>query len=159
MITLNIAFAQTTDAPVIHDLMMQAFMAYKNEVPPSSALEETVQSISEALENGEQALIGYLADEPVAMLRFRIESDSLYFYRLSVIPNKQGQGIAKRLLKSLETYALEQDKSTIQCKVRMTLPKNIALYQSIGYKVYDEEIVYKPDGLTVPVVAMTKQLL
>ena len=159
MITLNIAFAQTTDAPVIHDLMMQAFMAYKNEVPPSSALEETVQSISEALENGEQALIGYLSDEPVAMLRFRIESDSLYFYRLSVIPNKQGQGIAKRLLKSLETYALEQDKSTIQCKVRMTLPKNIALYQSIGYKVYDEEIVYKPDGLTVPVVAMTKQLL
>ena len=159
MITLNIAFAQTTDAPVIHDLMMQAFMAYKNEVPPSSALEETVQSISEALENGEQALIGYLADEPVAMVRFRIESDSLYFYRLSVIPNKQGQGIAKRLLKSLETYALEQDKSTIQCKVRMTLPKNIALYQSIGYKVYDEEIVYKPDGLTVPVVAMTKQLL
>ncbi|WP_342515183.1 GNAT family N-acetyltransferase [Sporosarcina sp. FSL K6-1522] len=156
--TLNISFAQTTDAPVIHDLMIQAFMAYQNETPPSSALEETVQSISEALENGEQALIGYLADEPVAMVRFRVESDSLYFYRLAVIPNKQGQGIAKRLLKSLEMYALEQGKPAIQCKVRMTLPKNIALYQSIGYKVSDEETVYKPNGLTVPVITMTKQL-
>lgn len=35
-----------SDAPVIHDLMIKAFMEYKNEIPPSSALEETVLSVS-----------------------------------------------------------------------------------------------------------------
>lgn len=49
---MKIISAKPTDAPVIHDLMMQAFMAYKNEVPPSSALDETIQSITMALQNG-----------------------------------------------------------------------------------------------------------
>lgn len=156
---MDIKFAQTTDARVIHDLMMQAFMEYKNEVPPSSALEETVQSIATALEDNEQALIGYIADHPVAMVRFHVKEDCIYFYRLSVIPAKQGQGIAKQLLKSLEDYAVELEKPLIQCKVRMTVPKNIALYQSLGYEMYDEEVVHRPNGVTLQVVAMMKRVL
>ena len=155
---MEIQLAKTTGTLVIHDLMMQAFMEYKNEIPPSSALEETVQSITTALESDEQAFIGYLANEPVAMVRFQVREDCIYFYRLSVIPEKQGQGIAKKLLQALEVYTLEQEKPLIQCKVRMAAPKNIALYQSVGYEIYDEEIVYKPDGATVKVVAMIKRV-
>lgn len=156
---MEIQLAKTSDAPIIHDLMLQAFMVYKNETPPSSALEETIQSIAIALEDDEQAFIGYTANEPVAIVRFQVKEDCIYFYRLSVIPEKQGQGIAKKILKALEVYALEQEKPLIQCKVRMTVPKNIALYQSVGYEVYDEEVVYKPDGTTVNVVAMRKWVL
>ena len=158
VIALEIQLAKTTDAPIIHDLMMQAFMVYKNEIPPSSALEETIQSITTALENDEQAVIGYMANKPVAMVRFQVKEDCLYFYRLSVIPEKQGQGIAKDILKALEVYALEREKSLIQCKVRMAVPKNIALYQSVGYEIYDEEVVYKLNGSIVNVVAMMKRL-
>ncbi|WP_203248964.1 GNAT family N-acetyltransferase [Sporosarcina beigongshangi] len=154
---MEIKFATTSDAAIIHDLMMQAFIVYKNETPPSSALEETIQSIATALEDDEQVLIGYMANQPVAMVRFQVQEDCIYFYRLSVIPEKQGQGIAKEILKALEVYALEQDKSLIQCKVRMSVPKNIALYQSIGYEICDEEVVYKPDGVTVKVVSMKKR--
>ena len=155
---MKIAFAKTTDAPIIHDLMIQAFMKYKNEVPPSSALEETEQSVSAALDDGEQAIICFMDDKPVGMVRFLVKEDCVYFYRLAVIPERQGQGIAKKILKALEAYALEQGKSLIQCKVRMTVPKNIALYQSVGYEIYDEEVVYKPDGATVKVVAMMKNV-
>lgn len=155
---MDIKFAKTTEAPIIHSLMIQAFMEYKDEVPPSSALEETVQSISTALNNGEQALISYINDKPAGMVRFRVKDDCVYFYRLSVIPEKQGQGIAKEMLKSLEVYALDQEKPLIQCKVRMTVPKNIALYHSVGYGIYDEEIVYKPDGIAVKVVSMMKRI-
>jgi len=158
VIALDIQLAKTTDAPIIHDLMIQAFMVYKNETPPSSALEETIQSITAAMEDDEQALIGYMADQPVAMVRFQVKKDCIYFYRLSVIPEKQGQGIAKKILKALEAYGIEREKSLIQCKVRMAVPKNIALYQSVGYEIYDEEIVYKPDGTTVKVVAMMKRV-
>lgn len=46
--------------------------------------------------------------------------------------------------------------TTILCKVRKTVPKNIQLYSSIGYEVYDEKIVHKPDGINIKVVSMKK---
>jgi hypothetical protein len=46
---LEVKFAEVLDAPIIHDLMIKAFMEYKDEVPPSSAMEETVQSVLIAL--------------------------------------------------------------------------------------------------------------
>lgn len=156
---MKISHAKITDAPVIHNLMIRAFMAYKDEIPPSSALEETIQSLAAALNDGEQALIGSLDEEPVGMVRFRVKEDYIYFYRLAVPPEKQGQGIAKKLLQSLEAYALEQKKSMIQCKVRLTVPKNIALYQSIGYEMYDEETIYRANDIALKVVSMRKRLL
>ncbi|MDQ0299278.1 hypothetical protein J2S78_001698 [Salibacterium salarium] len=78
------------DAPVIHELMIKAFMEYKNDPSPSSALEETVQSVSEALEREEKALIAYVENQPVGMGCFQIKNEGLYFYRLSVIPQKHG---------------------------------------------------------------------
>lgn len=154
----KIKFAEVSNASLIHNLMINAFMEYKDEAPPSSALEETVQSISAALEDGEQALISYADDEPVGMVRFRLKENSVYFYRLSVNPEKQGQGIAKAILRSLEDYANQKGKPKIQCKVRMTVPKNIKLYSSIGYSIYDEEVVHKPNGMNIKVVSMMKQL-
>ena len=158
-IAMKIKCANVSDAPIIHYLLIEAFMEYKNEVPPSSALDETIQSISTALENGEQALIGYSDEEPVGMVRFQIKEDHVYFSRLSVIPERQGQGIAKKLLSSLEICAKQKEKSTIWCKVRMTVPKNINLYRSMGYGIYDEKVVHKPSCMSVKVVSMKKQLI
>jgi ribosomal protein S18 acetylase RimI-like enzyme len=150
--------AISSDAPVIHDLMIKAFMEYKNENPPSSALEETVQSVSDALEKGEKALIAFEENNPISMVRFQLKDEGLYFYRLSVIPEKQGKGIAKKILKSLEDYANTINVTTILCKVRMTVTKNVQLYSSIGYGVYGEEVVHKPNGINIKVVSMKKEL-
>lgn len=150
--------AKVVDAPIIHDLMNKAFMEYKNVIPPSSALEETVQSVSDALEKGESAFIVYEEKDPVGMVRFQLTDHGLYFYRLSVIPEQQGKGIAKRILNYLEDYASKINVSTIYCKVRMAVPKNIQLYSSVGYHIYDEEIVHKPNGLNIKVVLMKKEL-
>ncbi|MCP1096658.1 GNAT family N-acetyltransferase [Peribacillus castrilensis] len=155
---MEIKFAEVSDASIIHDLMIKAFMEYKDEVPPSSALEETVQSVLIALKDGEQGLISYVDNEPVGMVRFQLNEDGLYFYRLSVIPEKQCLGIAKKILMSLEDFAIKKEVTTIFCKVRMTVPKNIKLYSSIGYGVYDEEVVHKPNGIDIKVVSMMKKL-
>lgn len=155
---MNIKVAGPADASVIHDLMMKAFMEYKHAVPPSSALEETVQSVSDALEKGEKALIAYEKNDPVGMVRFQLMANGLYFYRLSVLPEKQGEGIAKEILKSLEVYAGNAGVPTIRCKVRKSVPKNIQLYTSFGYSVYHEEMVHKPNGIRFKVVSMKKEL-
>ncbi|TXC92900.1 GNAT family N-acetyltransferase [Metabacillus litoralis] len=138
--------------------MMKAFLEYKNEDTPSSALEETVQSISQSLENGEKALIALEDNIPVGMIRFQLNHEGLYFYRLSVIPEKQGKGIAKNILQHLEEYAKQVDVTTILCKVRMNLQRNIQLYSSVGYTLYDEEIVHKPNGASIKVVSMKKEI-
>ncbi|WP_175639035.1 GNAT family N-acetyltransferase [Metabacillus schmidteae] len=156
---MNIISATSIDAEVIHDLMIRAFMEYKNETPPSSALNETVQSVSESLVKGEKALIAFEENIPVGMVRFLVNEEGVYFFRLSIIPEMRGKGIAKRLLKSLEDYAHKVNVSTILCKVRMNVQKNIYLYNSLGYEIYNEEVVYKPNGVSIKVVSMKKNLI
>lgn len=155
---MEIKFADLSDASVIHDLMIKAFMKYKDEVPHSSALEETVQSVLIALKDGERSLICYINNQPVGMVRFRLKEDSLYFYRLSVIPEMQGHGIAKEILSYIEMFAIKEEITTIFCKVRMTISKNVKLYSTIGYWIYDEEDVHKPNGINIKVVSMMKKV-
>lgn len=155
---MEIKFAEVSDAKLIHYIMIKAFMEYKDEVPPSSALKETIKSIFTALKESEQGVICYIDEKPVGMVRFKLTEEGLYFYRLSVIPEKQGQGIAKKIIKSLEDYAKEKQIPTLLCKVRLTVPKNIKLYSSIGFKVYNEEVVHKSNGINIKVVSMKKQL-
>ncbi|MBY7142123.1 GNAT family N-acetyltransferase [Virgibacillus sp. NKC19-3] len=155
---MKIKTAEVSDAWVIHDLMIKAFMEYKDDIPHSSALEETEQSILVALQDGEQSFISYVNNQPVGVVRFQLKEESLYFYRLAVIPEKQGLGIAKKLLQSLEDFAVKKGVTTICCKVRMTVPKNIQLYHSIGYRIFDKEVIQKPNGLHINVVSMMKRL-
>ncbi|KMK76779.1 GNAT family N-acetyltransferase [Alkalihalobacillus pseudalcaliphilus] len=153
-----IKLATISEAALIHDVMIQAFSVYRNEKPPSSALEETIQFVSVALEKGEQAFIAFEEHKPVGIVRFQVKEDNLYFYRLAVIPTKQGQGIATELLQSLECYAKKKELTSIQCKVRVTVPRNIQLYSSIGYNVFHSEMISKPNGMTIDVVSMMKEL-
>lgn len=138
--------------------MIQAFSEYKNEVSPSSALQETHKMITNSFKLGEQALIAYEKNEPIAMVRFKLEKAHLYFYRLSVIPQKQGKGIAKKLMETLETYGKYHGINEIQCKVRATVSKNIALYSSMGYVVYDENTIDKPNNQKLNIVSMKKYI-
>lgn len=151
-------FANWSDAPIIHQLMIEAFTEYKEDMAPSSALEETVQSISTSLEKGEKSFICYNFGQPVATVRFRINEDHLYFSRLAVTPVVQGRGIAKKLLSTLEDYAIQEEITTLRCKVRMAVPRNLYLYSSIGYTIDSEELVQKPNGVEVKVASMVKKL-
>ncbi|MGV3464521.1 MAG: GNAT family N-acetyltransferase [Heyndrickxia sp.] len=152
---MEIKSAEVSDASLIHDLMMKAF---KEVAPPSSALEETVDSISNALKDKENGLIAYVEEKPVGMVRFQIVENGLYFYRLSVLPEYQGKGIAKKILTSLEDYAKQKEIPTLLCKVRLAISKNIQLYRSMDYRIYDEEIVHKPNGIKIKTVSMMKQI-
>ncbi|MGM8212264.1 GNAT family N-acetyltransferase [Virgibacillus sp. W0430] len=155
---MKVRKATRSDAPIIYSLMMQAFKTYKNETPPSTALEESLASIEEGLQKQEQALLAYIDRTPVGMIRFRLREEDVYFYRLSVLPEKQGQGIAKSLIGSVEEYASKAGKVYSRCKVRKMVAKNIALYERLGYRVYDEEHLYRDNGVKLEVVSMEKAL-
>lgn len=156
---IDCRMASASDAALIHQLMIRAFAEYQNSYAPSSALQETVASIRDAMEEGEQVIIAFDETLPVGMVRFILRSDAVYFYRLSVVPEKQGHGIAKIILNNLEEFARENGKNKAVCRVRKNVKRNIRLYQSVGFCIYDHEVVHKSGGINIEVVSMQKQLI
>lgn len=155
---MNVRLAELSDAAVIHQIMMKAYDEYRNQSVSSSALEETVDSILNEMNRGEKSFICKIGNQPVGIIRFKAEDKEMSFHRLSVVPDKQGRGVAKFLLEMLEKYAECEGIHLIKCKVRMNVSRNIKLYQSMGYKIYDKDIVYKPNDKMVHIVLMCKAL-
>ncbi|NLC76641.1 MAG: GNAT family N-acetyltransferase [Clostridia bacterium] len=154
-----IRLAAIGDANLIHKIMLSAYEEYRCADVPSSALNETVSSIEEALRKGSEKALLYFADGiPVGCVRFRTDKSSLYFFRLSVIPEARNRGIAKFMLAWLEDYAKEHGLTGIWCRVRMSVPKNIRLYQSVGFNVGKEEFVTNANGYLVKTVVMEKKI-
>lgn len=151
--------ASCSVAALIHSLMIRAFAEYQKSGAPSSAMKETAASIQKSLATGEQALIAYDgATNPVGMVRFMLRRDDVYFYRLSVIPERQGHGIAKMIVHRMEDFARENGKNMAVCRVRKSVGRNLKLYQSIGFHIFDQEIVHKSGGIDLEVVHMKKKL-
>ncbi|MDN4494783.1 GNAT family N-acetyltransferase [Ureibacillus aquaedulcis] len=147
------------NALVIHNIMQLAFIEYDQAGMPSSALKETSESVQEDLDSGEQAFVGYEKNgKPIAMVRFQVKEDYLYFYRLSVLPECQGKGHAKQLLKALEVYAKQNRIQEVHCKVRKNVERNVLLYKNLGYEIFKEEVAQLISGDVIPVVSMKKQV-
>jgi ribosomal protein S18 acetylase RimI-like enzyme len=146
------------DANTIHTLMHIAFEEYKTAIPPSSALEETSESISEALrDQGESAAILYEDETATAMVRFKYVDDAIYFFRLSVIPARRRRGYAKQLVKWIEKQGVSKGMNISRCKVRQSVQNNLVLYQDMGYEIVNQELVVRPAG-TVKALTMEKKL-
>jgi len=157
---INMQIELSKNALVIHNIMQQAFLEYDQAGMPSSALKETIDSVQEDLENGEQAFVGYDTNrKPVAMVRFQVKESYVYFYRLSVLPECQGKGYAKQLLKALEVYARQSGIPEVRCKVRKNVDRNVLLYTNAGFQIYEEEHVQLINGNTIPVISMKKQIV
>jgi ribosomal protein S18 acetylase RimI-like enzyme len=52
-----------------------------------------------------------------------------------VIPTARGQGIARALLAYLEKLARQYHLPEVRLGVRLSLPRNVELYRSLGYQV------------------------
>lgn len=156
---LEIRLANEKETTIVHRLMLEAFEEYRFLEVPSSALNESLDTLLNALKNGsEKVLLCFVDGEPLGSSRFKIKGDSLYFSRLSVTPHARGKGIAKAILLWLEKYASENGKMKIECRVRASLSKNISLYEAMGYIVSEEEVVTNPNGYPVKTVVMEKNL-
>lgn len=130
---------QTTNAQLIYEIQMDAFRQYETARIPSSAMQETVRSITDELQTGASAYSYVLDGRCVGAVRCRIEGDVLTFYRLAVLPKERGKGIATALIRHVERDAKRQHVRTIRCTVRMNVKENVALYERLGYVLVKEE--------------------
>jgi ribosomal protein S18 acetylase RimI-like enzyme len=155
---VDIREASAEDAETIHALMMEAFEEFRAAVPPSSALDETVESIREALESGQEEAVILTEDGiPAAMVRYRYEEDAIQFSRLSVIPPRRKRGYARKLIQWIEQRGRSKGKTICRCKVRQSVSRNLVLYENMGYEVKDQQLVVRPEG-SVKALILEKNL-
>lgn len=154
----EITEAGPSEAALINAIMYEAFWEYRNESPPSGAIQETTEAIQAEMEQGERAAVWWKDGEAAAMIRFRPEENYIYFHRLSVRPSHRGNGAAAALVRWVEKTAAEEQFEGVYCKVRASTPQNVRMYLRMGYGTVREYTAEKEGQPAFGVVVMAKLL-
>ncbi len=149
-----ISLAKPEEALTVHSIMHEAFAEYLNKLrPPSSASTANVEDVQHNMKEG-GAILGKVDQQNVASAQFRIREDHLYIGRLAVLPEYRGRKIGSALIDYLEMLARIASRRQLRLGTRLSLHKNVALYQRHGFQV---EAVARSNGPD-SVVWMVKQI-
>lgn len=83
----------------------------------------------------------------VALIETERHSDHLLIVNVAVAPDHQKRGLGRRLLAHAEDLARQDSLGTLRLYTNARMVKNIALYQSLGYRIDREE----PAGTSIQV--------
>ena len=125
--------AHPEDGEAIAALLHEAFAPYDGKLQPRpGALSETGAGIAAALGKGagSVATAGRLL---VGSVLWQPQGEGFYLGRLAVKPGWQRRGIARALVGSAIAAASEAKVSQVTLNVRIHLPDNIALFESLGF--------------------------
>jgi len=130
---VTIRAVQAGDAAAVADLVRLAFSAQPRPTnPPSSALKETAATIIEHLTRGGGAVLesgGVIA----GLVLWNEDEGAFYISRLSVHPERRGQGMARALMEEAEREARRQGFSRMTLGVRLELEENRRFFRSCGF--------------------------
>lgn len=132
--------AEKEDLQKILDLQ---YLAYQSEarlfdnqdIPP---LKQTLTDVEKEYQKG---LVLKALDENnviIGSVRAFCNNGTVYIGKLMVHPSRQGQGIGTLLLLEMEK---QYPKKRYELFTSTRSEKNIALYQKLGYKIFDEKQV------------------
>jgi ribosomal protein S18 acetylase RimI-like enzyme len=141
---VTVRAATPDDADLIHTLTQAAYAEYAATRAPSSVTRETANDLRDVLERGgARAAIAEIDGRPVGSVRYRRDGDALYFFRLGVLSEARGCGVAKSLLHYLTREARRKGAMKLRCSVRATVRRNVGLYESSGFVRVGLERVYR----------------
>ena len=106
--------------------------------PPSTATQETVDSVSAALaEHG-----GLLATSelgPVGAMLFEPVGELMGLRRVSVHPDAQSRGVARAMVRHAERVAAGRGFEGVRLAARAELPRTVRFWQHLGYVEVDAD--------------------
>jgi len=137
---LHVAEAQPGEAADVVAVIRRGFGARPVLEPPSTALDETVESVAQTL--GEPAAGGVLArrdGSPVGTMIFDPSRPGvLGFRRVSVDPAHQGHGVASAMVGVAEDVATHRRLDGCWLTARTELPDTVAFWLRRGYDETDQ---------------------
>lgn len=138
--TSALRLATIADAPAIAATIAAAFAQYRGKlVPESGAFGESADAIAAELKKGAGAIVAERNGEMLGCVITSLQEGDLYFGRLAVLPTARGLGLAKRLIAAVEQDARSRGLPGVRLGVRIALPDNQRLFQSLGYREISRE--------------------
>lgn len=103
---------------------------YGADIPP---LSETPETLAAEIAGGKQLVIGEVGGRVVASLRMKkLDNGAVYFCRLSVDPDLQGNGIGQRMALAVEDLNPEAKEFALDCGDNSV--ENLHIYRKLGYR-------------------------
>jgi ribosomal protein S18 acetylase RimI-like enzyme len=144
------------------NLLTQGIYQWDDTYPSRALLEADIQSktMFVLLENHQViASVSVDTKQPAVYSEIfwnPVTSNPLMVHRLCVAPEKQGQGLGRRMLEFVETYAKEKSHDCIRVDVHTQNKAALATYENRNFKRLGE--VFFPRR-NVPFVCMEKVLM
>lgn len=133
MTALNVIDARPEHAPAIVDVIHRSFGARPVLDPPSTALDETVESVEQAIRDAGGLLVERRSVAMGAMLFDESRPGQLGLRRVSVDPDLQDRGVASAMVGVAEDTAEERGKDGIWLHVREELPETVQFWTRRKY--------------------------
>ena len=139
----NIYIIIKADKGDLSEILDLQYLAYQSEarlfddedIPP---LKQTLVDVENEYQRG---IVLKVLDEDGAIIgsvRAFCDNGTVYIGKLMVHPSKQGQGLGTKLLLEIEK---QYPKQRYELLTSTRSEKNIALYQKLGYKIFDAKQV------------------
>ncbi len=132
MSDLRVDEVGAADAEVVRDVIHAAFGARHRVDPPTTALEETTESVAQALERY-GGLLCRVDGEPAGAMLFGVAQSALVLRRVSVVPRLQSRGVASALVGVAEEVAATRALDDVRLAARAELPMTVTFWQRRGY--------------------------
>jgi len=132
-VALTVRRADLSEASLVREVMLAAYSDLEGALPvESGAHAESLGDVVAEMSKGG----AILAEDGVALgsARFMREDASLYVGRVAVLPTHRRRGVASAMMRFLEGIARELVLPSLRVGVRESLPSNIRLYESLGYR-------------------------
>lgn len=117
------------------DVIHAAFSARPILDPPSTAVQETAETVANAVHAG-GAVYATVADRPAGVILMRAENaDLVSLHRVSVSPEFQRHGVASAMVAAVQDYAAERGFTEVELFAREELGDLVDFWRHRGYSV------------------------
>jgi tRNA threonylcarbamoyladenosine biosynthesis protein TsaE len=123
------------DGSRAHDVLSVVHTAFADRPvldPPATALQETVETVREALDAHGGLLVEH-DGSPVGALLFEPKGRLLGLRRVGVLGSVRGLGVAAQMASRAREIAQEGGFSGLQLEARVELPATIKFWRNLGY--------------------------
>ncbi|KQO40028.1 MULTISPECIES: tRNA (adenosine(37)-N6)-threonylcarbamoyltransferase complex ATPase subunit type 1 TsaE [unclassified Aeromicrobium] len=139
MRALDVIDAGPEHAEAVVDIIHRSFRVRPDLDPPSTALEETVESVAEVLGTAGGLLVERRGVPMGALLFDESRPGKLGLRRVAVDPEIQSRGVASAMVGVAEDTAEERGKDGIWLHVREELPDTVRFWTRRKYYPVDQE--------------------
>ncbi|MFD1859673.1 tRNA (adenosine(37)-N6)-threonylcarbamoyltransferase complex ATPase subunit type 1 TsaE [Aeromicrobium camelliae] len=149
MTALDVIEAGPEHAAAMVEVIHRSFAARPPLDPPTTALDETVETVAEAL-RASGGLLALRRERPIGAILFdESRAGTLGLRRVSVHPQGRDRGVASAMVGVAEDIAEERGKDGIWLDVREELPDTVRFWT---------RKLYQPVGRTGTMIHMAKTL-